>query len=143
MTKKKEHLTGAALSGLFALLLMFQPCTAESRTKPSITITQTPPYDEKGGSERMAIIKGNVQGSGECKDCKVVLFARTNTWWVQPIADSPDTVIVDGKFESETHLGSAYAAVLVRSSYKAPATTFRLPNVGGEVLAVDVKEGSK
>src|SRR5207249_3656891 len=100
-------------------------------------------YDEKGGPIRLGIIKGKVEGADDCKDCKVVLFTYTNTWWVQPVADSPDTAIVGGKFQSETHLGTAYAAVLVRSSYKAPPTTSRLPNVGGEVLAVDSKAGSQ
>ncbi len=126
------------------LVAIVVPFAAHSRTaKPAITITQVPQFDEKGGPERLGTIKGKVQGADDCKDCKVVLFAYTNTWWVQPVADSPDTAVVNGKFESETHLGTAYAAMLVRSTYRAPATIARLPNVGGDILAIDRKTGER
>jgi hypothetical protein len=107
---------------------------ANNATKPSIEITEVP---RKGaGSEVMETIAGRVSGV-KIKECKVVIFARTNTWYVQPFVDSPDTSINDDNtWRTDTHLGFQYAALLVKNSYKPPSTTGKLPEVGGPVLAI-------
>lgn len=116
---------------------------SQAKNKPTIKITDVPEYDAKGGPDRVATIKGTAKGIGDCKDCRVVLFARTNKWWVQPLATTPYTPIVEGKWQGETHLGTDYAALLVTAAYKVPATAERLPTIGPGVLAVDTKRGQQ
>lgn len=102
--------------------------------KPSIAVTRVPP--KGGGPDRMEPIAGTVDGVN-VEACRVVVFARTNTWYVQPSVASPYTTISnDGKWETDTHLGDEYAALLVKTSYKPPATMDTLPEVGGDVLAI-------
>jgi hypothetical protein len=111
--------------------------SGQEAAKPDIQITLVPPSG--GGPDRLERIAGTVSGVNlkECK-CKVVIFALTNVWWVQPFADSPDTSIDgNGRWENDTHLGREYAALLVKNSYKPRPTTSELPQVGGDVLAAD------
>lgn len=106
----------------------------KNATKPSIQITDVP--SKGAGPEAMERIAGTVSGVN-VKECKVVIFTHTDKWYVQPYIDSPDTPIRDdGTWDNDTHLGSEYAALLVKVSYKPPATTGTLPNVGGTVLAI-------
>jgi hypothetical protein len=101
---------------------------------PSIQITVVP--SKGAGPDALETVAGTVSGVN-VKECKVVIFARTNTWYVQPYIDSPDTMISDdGTWHNDTHLGSEYAALLVKGSYKPPSTTGRLPATGGLILAV-------
>ena len=103
-------------------------------TGPSIQITEVP--SKGAGPDALETIAGKVSGV-KVKDCKVVIFARTNTWYVQPYIDSPDTAINDdGTWRNDTHLGSQYAALLVKSSYKPSTTTGKLPEIGGLILAI-------
>ena len=105
-----------------------------TQTSPSITITLVPPSG--AGESSWGTIAGNVQGVN-VNECKVVIFAYGNTWYVQPWVASPYTEIdKDGNWETGTHLGFEYAALLVKDSYKPPATTSSLPKVGGDVLAI-------
>jgi hypothetical protein len=84
----------------------------------------------------MERIAGRVSGVN-VNGCKVVLFAHTDKWYVEPYISSPDTKIEDdGSWENDTYLGSEYAALLVGASYKPPSTTATLPNVGGPVQAI-------
>jgi hypothetical protein len=104
-------------------------------TAPSIQITVVPP--EGAGPDRTERIAGTVSGVKNVKDYKVVLFAHTNKWYVEPDSEAPYTDIrEDGTWENETYLGSEYAALLVKNSYKPPATTRMLPDVSGDVLAI-------
>lgn len=110
--------------------------------RPSIEITLVP-HRGSGGPDVMEKIAGRVSGVN-AKECKVVLFVYSDKWYVQPYFDSPYTTIeADNKWENDTHLGSVYAALLVRNSYKPPDTTGTLPGVGGDVLAVARADGVK
>jgi hypothetical protein len=101
---------------------------------PSIQITLVP--SKGAGPTVMERIAGRVSGVN-FKECKVVLFAHTDKWYVQPYTDSPDTpILAGGEWENDTFLGSEYAALLVTNSYKPPSTTETLPGVSGQVLAV-------
>ena len=46
----------------------------------------------------------------------------------------------DGKWESQTHGGTEFAALLVKSSYQPQAWLKAVPEVGGEVLAMAKKK---
>ena len=108
-------------------------------TKPSIEITLVPPRG--AGEGRMERIGGSVRGV-DTRKCKVVIFAHTDVWYVQPYRADPDTPVgEDGRWENDTHLGREYAALLVKSDYKPPNMTGKLPPVSGAVLAVTQVQG--
>ncbi len=72
----------------------------------------------------------------------MVLYARSGTWWVQPLVNEPFTAIEpDATWRNSTHLGTEYAALLVTADYRPPARTDALPTEGGAVLAVATVKG--
>lgn len=88
----------------------------------------------------MGTIGGTTSGV-EFNKCKVIIFAHTDQWYVEPYVNSPYTSIAeDGKWKNDTFLGYEYAVLLVKSSYKPPSKTRVLPQVGGEVLATERAE---
>ena len=101
----------------------------------------TDPPGEGMASER---IKGTVGGVNP-RDYKVVIYARSgDKWWAQSTAASPQTQIGnDGTWESETHGGTEFAALLVKVSYKPEGTRETIPGVGGDVIAVAKKKPEK
>jgi hypothetical protein len=107
---------------------------------PSIEFTHLPPAGA-GSGETIHTIAGRVAGAQPGQ--RVVLFARSGVWWVQPVAERPFTTIrKDLTWTNSTHPGSAYAAMLVDAGYKPPLTINALPERGGVVRAVAVAEGS-
>ena len=108
----------------------------------------------------MRRIGGQVHGidRSERGDYRVVIYAGTNQWYVQPLRTEPLTRIRGNlKWSNKTHLGEAYAALLVREGY-VPAETlpFRewpsylvppparpsrlLPPLDGDVVATAVED---
>jgi signal transduction histidine kinase len=108
--------------------------------KPSIEMTQIPDA-AVGGGPALQTITGRVTGaSGEDR---VVLFARSGEWYVQPFIDQPYTKIQDDfTWSNSTHLGTEYAALLVRPGYVPPAVTSELPKEDKNVLAVMTVDGT-
>lgn len=127
------------VTALLSLLVACQGNTSRGEgdnTKPAIQITEVPPRG--AGPDRLERIAGTVRGVN-IKECKVIVFARTDTWYVQPYIEASDTEIKNSNtWQTDTHLGSEYAALLVSNSYKPPSTTGRLPEVGGPILAIVV-----
>jgi hypothetical protein len=109
--------------------------------EPSIEFTKVPPAGE-GSPEKLDAIEGRAAGARAGQ--RIVLFARSGVWWVQPLQDQPFTAIgKDSRWKTSTHPGSAYAALLVDSGYHAPLTIDTLPQKGGSVRAVASVEGPK
>ncbi|NCA70656.1 MAG: hypothetical protein EOM91_11225 [Sphingobacteriia bacterium] len=103
---------------------------------PTIELTAVPRCGE--GPNRTGTIAGNTSGA-EQGTHRLVIFAGTDRWYVQPYSAAPFTAIGrDGQWRTHTHLGHQYAAVLVTTGYTPPASTFALPQVGDGVLAVEV-----
>src|ERR1022692_1389699 len=131
------------LAGTCLLIAVLVVPTLAQDGQPKIEIKKVAPYKPDGGTGIVGNISGTVSviHADKCQ-CKVVLYAQTNMWYVQPYDTSADTDI-DGKgnWTSQTHGGTTYAALLVKSSWKAPATLDKLPAVGGDVLARATKEG--
>jgi len=87
------------------------------------------------GPDTIEKIAGTVRGVN-IKDCKVIILCRTDSWYVQPYAGSSDTAIADdGKWENETHLGSEYAALLVKSTFALMAAGFHICRLSRSVIA--------
>ena len=128
------------LRSFLASALLLAGCGSRSPSpRPSIEWTVVPAADP-GGPETVATIEGRVVGARPGQ--RIVLFARSGPWWVQPLAARPYTEIqADGRFKSTTHLGTEYAALLVEPGYAPPPTADGLPVLGGAVLAVATRKG--
>jgi hypothetical protein len=136
--KPRTLILGLALVGVLGLVLLTFSSPLLGQREGEIRITQVP--QRGSGPDRVETIAGTVKGVNFGQH-KVLLYARTNQWYVQPYADSPYTTIDEhGKWKADTHLGSEYAALLVKSSHSnAPGTASTLPPVGGDIVAIDRK----
>ena len=110
------------------------------RVPPEIEFIRLPPGGE-GSPDIVYPIQGRVKGAERGQ--RIVLFARSGMWWVQPLAERPFTTILQNStWKSTTHPGTAYAALLVDPDYNPPLTVNVLPQKGGHVQAVAIAEGS-
>ena len=125
-----------------SLCLLLSGCGSVTTTTstPAIEFSKVPRANE-GGPEKLEPIEGRVKNAQP--EQQIVLFARSGAlWWVQPLIEQPLTTIAqDSTWKSETHLGTEYAALLVKPGYRPPTTTEQLPAVGGEVVAVAITKG--
>ncbi|PWU19833.1 MAG: hypothetical protein C5B50_05235 [Verrucomicrobia bacterium] len=112
-----------------------RPASPAAPKTPEVTILTVPPSSLRPGPVGMGRIVGTASGINPI-ECKVLVYAYGDRWYVQPMAVNTDAIIgVDGRWTSSTHGGSEYAALLVKAGYKAPATMAVLPSIGGDVLA--------
>ena len=101
---------------------------------PTIAITMAPP--DGGGPQSWGQIAGKTTGAN-VREYRVVLYARTDRWYVQPWTAEPFTELEeDGDFRSGTHLGHEYAGLLIDRSFVPSPTLTDLPPIGSGVLAV-------
>lgn len=121
---------------LFALTLTFWGC---NRQAPSVEFSQVPPAGP-GDPLQLVKIQGRVHGNKSGQ--KIVLYAKSGFWWVQPLADQPFTSIKDGTWQNDTHPGAEYAALLVDASYQPAPKMQDLPGIGKGVVAVARRAGS-
>lgn len=130
-----------ACATLWAVCQLATGCRARTdRPDPVIEFTVVPPADS-GGPEKVAPVAGRVRGAGANQ--RIVLFARSGNWWVQPYRSQPFTAIhPDSTWKATIHLGTEYAALLVGPDYRPPSTTDALPPRGGAILAVAIAKGS-
>ena len=121
------------------LLLLLNGCARYPKNAPYIELTSVPPA-QRGGGPEMDLISGRVQRTS--KEQRVVIYARSGAWYVQPYADQPFTEInADDTWSSSTHLGTEYAAILVDPGYAPPPSVTHLPPTGAGVVAIAVLEG--
>lgn len=114
-------------------------CRAPAGGPPSVEFSRVP-RAEAGGTEKLDDIEGRVEGARPGQ--RIVLYARSGAWYVQPFADHPFTEIrPDSTWKSPTHLGTDYAALLVEPGYSPPARADELPGPGGGVVAVAAVPG--
>ena len=120
----------------------FLGCKApRTKAEPVIEFTRIPEASA-GSPDRLESIAGRVVGAGP--DARLVLYALSGVWWVQPLADRRFTAIQkDASWNSQTHPGTVYGALLVDSRYWPPLKLTKLPPKGGPILAVASVKGSK
>jgi hypothetical protein len=107
---------------------------------PSIEFTRIPPATE-GSPDKLDVIEGRVMHGNP--PLKLVLYAKTGNWWIQPLRNEPYTnVRPDGRWTNNTHVGTDYAAMLVEPGFHPASTLKELPGPGGSVLAVATVKGS-
>src|SRR4051812_42580705 len=112
----------------------------KSSTGQSISFKRIPQANA-AGSGLHNIVTGRV--TGVAPGHKVVLYAKTGKWWVQPLAEQPFTSVApDSTWANGTHLGSHYAALLVTEGYRPEVSLDKLPETDANVLAVTVVQGA-
>ena len=111
------------------------PAMGAEAEKPGIEFTSEV-KDGSGGENPREDLAGKSHGP-EIAKCKVVIYVKTDKWYVQPYEDKALTDIDEkGEWKVSSSLGHKYAALLVKDSFKAAATLDKLPEVGGDVLAI-------
>ena len=101
---------------------------------PVLEFTAVPAGGE-GNPIQLNPIEGRVTGATPGQ--RIVLYARSGVWWVQPLADKPFTEVRnDSTWRATTHPGTEYAALLVDPGYVPQAKLTALPVPGGAVRAV-------
>jgi len=122
--------------------ILLSGCGSRNKApEPSIEFTRVPPAAE-GGPDNLDIIEGRVTGAKPGQ--QIVLYAKSGTWWVQPLANEMFTTIQpNSKWINSTHLGAEYAALLVEPGYRPAATTGALPLPGDGVIAVATAKGAE
>lgn len=114
-------------------------CRAPAVGPPFVEFSRVPGA-EAGGIEKLDRIEGRVNGARPGQ--RIVLYARSGAWYVQPFTDQPFTEIQpDSTWKNSTHLGTDYAALLVEPGYSPPARTDELPGIGGGVVAAAAVPG--
>ena len=133
-----ERLRNAVIALIFLLLL--GSCSRYGAARyPSIVFTRVPPFG-MGNPVRINAIEGRVTGvlPGE----KIVLYAKSGVWWVQPFSNQPFTTVDAGSvWRGSTHPGYEYAALLVKDGFHPSSKVDKLPEKGGAVLAVATIKG--
>jgi len=152
-TKRSEELKGArnlslilfaASTAITVLTWLFPQGIGSGNhgVETRITVTETPPADPQGGPWTAGHHIGGVVSGVTPADFRIVIYAHTRRWYVQPEAASPLTGITsDGKWESDTCLGDRYAVLLVKPSYLPPQDVASLPGVGGDVVYLTTVAG--
>jgi hypothetical protein len=127
-------------SWMWPLVLIWTLGCGTNPTTPSIAFTKVPAAD-RGGPDLLDTIEGRITRARP--DQRLVLYARSSVWWVQPDPNSPYTEIrKDSTFSTKTHLGTEYAALLVEPNHQPPTTLEKLPPEGGSVVRVAVVPGN-
>src|SRR5258707_10360763 len=137
----RQGIVDLVLSGSLIIALSFASgCRVrEEMPQASIEFTKVPQVGE-GGSEAVTRIEGRVRGARP--EERIVLFAKSGDWWIQPLTDAPFTRIrPDSTWSNSTHLGTEYAALLVSPDYRPIPTMASLPVKGGAVRLVAVFKG--
>ena len=136
----KVHLVAGLALALVVLCLVFYGCRkSNGMPAPVIEFTLIPEAQE-GGPEATTPIAGRVEGA--LPGDRIVLFAKSGQWWVQPFTANPFTPIEgDSTWHNSTHFGFEYAALLVRPGYHPPPIMASLPKSEGLIRAVASLKG--
>jgi hypothetical protein len=103
----------------------------------SIIVETQPPFNWAPQSEDMYKISGRIKGLKDYRNYRIVVYANTIQYYIQPGLDNPLTIIdKDGKWQLLTRLGGEYVILLVNDNYKPSATLDLCPEKGGEIIDV-------
>jgi hypothetical protein len=141
LTVKTAYLHILRLNIILTIACVFMiGCHSQrSPLKPSLEFTHVPPASG-GGPEWMDSIEG--RASGATPGQQIVLYAKTDVWWVQPLGIQPFTQIQgDSRWKNSTHLGTEYAALLVDPGYHPQPKLTALPAQGNGVAAILTAKG--
>jgi hypothetical protein len=116
--------------------------TKDKSPVPDIAISRVPSYQPEGGPDTRDTIGGTVR-TPLSNDYRVVVYARADAWYIQPTPFSMQAINRDSTWQTWTHTGSSYAALVVRKTYKPLTRLDVLPQTDADVLSRAVVEGRK
>ncbi len=123
---------------LFFVILISSSVYSQSNSSTKIQIAFTQVPGSGSGPDKTSLISGKVTGNG-VDNLQIVIYTKAGgKWWIQPTTENPFTEIKKGKFQTETHLGSQYAAILVKRGYKPSNTCITLPKEGDNVISIAI-----
>jgi signal transduction histidine kinase len=124
---------------IIGCILMSGCRSRQTDVTPRIEFSNVPLLDG-GGTGKIAVIEGRVTGARPGQ--RIVLYARSGAWYLQPFTDKPFTKIQpDSTWKNTTHLGTEYAALLVESGYLPPSSVDVLPDKSASIVAVATAQG--
>lgn len=109
---------------------------------PEIAIKRVPRYQPEGGPDTRDTIGGTVT-TPIPGDYRVIVYARADAWYIQPTPFSMQPIESDNTWQTWTHTGSSYAALVVRKAYKPLTRLDVLPQIDESVLARAIVDGRK
>jgi hypothetical protein len=71
------------------------------------------------------------------------VYARADAWYIQPTPFSMQPIEANNTWETWTHTGSSYAALVVRKTYKPMTRLDVLPQIDADVLSRTIVDGRK
>jgi hypothetical protein len=146
-----EVLQGGAVAanGQIVLHIVESSASVQAAQQPqpsptvSVSINEIPRYDAVGGPIETSRIAGEVRGARP-PEYRIILYSFTDHWYLQPEVAHPYTVIdANGRWAANIHLGSRYAALVVRGDYQPTVRTGELPRPGDDVIAVTEIDGRR
>lgn len=114
----------------------------ETAPVPELRITRVPRYSAAGGPDTRDTISGTVR-TPIASELRVVIYARADAWYIQPTPFALETIGDDNKWQTWTHTGSSYAALVVRKTYKPLSRLDVLPQLDADVLSRAIVDGKK
>ncbi|NYF88990.1 hypothetical protein RBB79_05550 [Tunturiibacter empetritectus] len=130
---------GYAICLTVSLLLLTGCRSGQGVAGPTVEFTKIPPAAQ-GGRERVDTVSGRVHGARPGQ--RIVIYAMSGPWWVQPWPDQPFIPIqADSTWSATSHLGFKYAAMLVDPGYQPAPTMDVAPAAGGSVVALAIVDG--
>ena len=138
---RRQGVPVGILFGVAVCVLSAACGTPRASGTPSIEFTRIPKAGVGGPLSAVSTIEGRVTGAQPGQ--RIVLFAKSGAWWIQPFRDQPFTTIrEDSSWANSTHAGTDYAALLVAADYEPPLVVDSLPAPGGGVFAIAATPGT-
>jgi hypothetical protein len=116
--------------------------SGDKAPEPNLTITRIPRYQAEGGPDTRDTIAGTVR-TPVAGDYRVVVYARADAWYIQPSPFAMQSIGADNTWQTWTHTGSSYAALVVRKTYKPMTRLDVLPQIDADVLSRAIVDGRK
>jgi hypothetical protein len=137
---EEARLSRSTFTCLLGVAFLLSACrSAPTTVTPSIEFTKIP-VSAQGGSYNVDVLAGRIVGAKAGQ--RLVLYAKSGIWWVQPYVAKPFTLILpDSTWENSTHFGTEYAALLVDATFVPEPGLPELPGIGGSVIALAVVKG--
>jgi hypothetical protein len=135
---------GLVVAGALGLLTARMFPTVFGASVPTLRLTMIPRASTTGDPLILETIEGVVEGVLAPQNYRVVIYAKTNRWYVQP--DETERLIhinPDGKFSSAVRLGIQYAVLLVNPTYNPPIMAEAIPGDSADILVLKTYEGRK
>jgi hypothetical protein len=111
---------------------------------PTLRLTTIPTASAAGDPRILERIEGVVEGVRAPESYRIVIYAKTDRWYVQPDEREPLTHInPEGTFSNEVRLGLKYAVLLVKPAFNPPIMAEAIPAGSADIIVSKTYDGTK